>query len=300
MNTIIAIPFDENLADFIGKKGSESSMTFYNRKLPNNTIVGLMPASIEEKFHALPQSLLLADQILVSTASIDKIFGEVLIACALLNKKTIFTKDNDISKIISGITLENFTFADRENLLETITSFKQSENENKTVRVDVDRAFNVKGVGMVVLGVVTKGTLKVHDVLHHNSGKTATIRSIQSQDEDVKQADTGTRVGLAIKGMEESEFQKGDVLATSQIKSTKILELDIKKSSFVDETVEVGKMYSIAIGFSYAIVTVEKVDGNKVTVKLEKSIPAEQGDVVMLVRAIAPRMFAAGKITKSD
>jgi len=300
MNTIIAIPFDENLADFIGKKGSESSMTFYNRKLPNNTIVGLMPASIEEKFHALPQSLLIADQILVSTASIDKIFGEVLIACALLNKRTIFTKDSDISKIISGITLENFTFVDRENLLETITSFKQNENENKTVRVDVDRAFNVKGVGMVVLGVVTKGTLKVHDVLYHNSGKTATIRSIQSQDEDVKVADTGTRVGLAIKGMEESEFQKGDVLATSQIKSTKILELDLKKSSFVDETIEVGKMYSIAIGFSYAIITVEKVDGNKVTVKLEKSIPAEQGDVVMLVRAITPRMFAAGKITKSD
>jgi len=123
MNTIVAIPFDPELAEFIGKKGSENSITFYNRKIGNNTIVALMPSSIEEKFYALPQSLLIADQILISTKEIDKAFGEALIGCSLIEKKVIFTKDGDISKILAGISIANFTFADRDQVIGQITSF---------------------------------------------------------------------------------------------------------------------------------------------------------------------------------
>lgn len=300
MNTIVAVPFDETLAEFIGKKGSENSITFYNRKHDENVIVALMPSSIEEKFYALPQAMLMASQIIVSTRSIDKIFGEALIACALLNKRTIFTKENDISKILAGITLQNFSFADREQLLDSIFSFKPPENEKKITRIDVDKAFNVKGVGMVVLGVVTKGTVKVHDTLYHNSGKVITVRSIQSQDQDVKEAGIGTRVGLALKGIEEGDIQKGDTLATAQIKSAKTLEIALKKSGFVNELMEIGKMYSIAIGFSYVFATVEKIEGNNVTIRLEKSIPAEVDDDIMMVRTVEPRIFASGRVLRSE
>lgn len=300
MNTIVALPFDPSLAEYIGKKGSENSITFYNRKLNENVIVVLMPSSVEEKFYAVPQSFLMADQILVSTKAIDSLFGEVLISCALLNKRTIFTKDSDISKILSGITLENFVFAEKEQLLDTIVSFKPANTTNKSTRIDVDKAFNVKGVGTVVLGFVTKGTVKVHDTLYHNSGKTVTVRSIQSQDEDHKEASVGTRVGLALKGVDESDIEKGDVLSTSQIKSVKILELDIKKSNFVNEPIELGKMYSFAIGFSYVNATIEKIEGSKVKIKLEKSIPIEVGDTFMMVRAMTPRIFAAGKVLNTE
>jgi selenocysteine-specific translation elongation factor len=299
MNTIVSLPFDPALADFIGKKGSENSITFYNRKLGENVIVALMPSNVEEKFYALPQSMLIADQILVSTKEIDKLFGEVLIACALLNKRTIFTKDTDVSKILTGITLENLTFASESDLLETIVSFKH-DDANANVRVDVDKAFAVKGVGTVVLGVVVKGTVKVHDTLYHNSGKTITVRSIQSQDADIKEAAKGTRVGLAIKGLDETEMQKGDVLSANHIKATRVLELSVKTSSFANEPIEVGKMYSMAIGFSYVLATVEKVDGSKVTVKLEKGIPVDVDDAFIMVRTISPRIFAAGKILKKD
>ena len=299
MNTIVAIPFDDELAGFIGKKGSENSMTFYNRKINDDVIVGMMPSSIEEKFYALPQSLLIADQIAVSTKSIDKLFGEVLVACSLLGKKTIFTKDNDITKILSGITIEKMSFVESGEIVSAIIS-SEHEAQNEETRIDLDRAFNVKGVGTVFLGVVTKGTVKVHDTLYHNSGKVATIRSIQSQDQDVKEASKGTRVGLAIKGIDEADVQKGDVLSKRQIKSAKTLELEVKKSGFVSEPIEVGKMYSIAIGFSYSVATVEKVEGNAIVVRLEKSIPVEEKDQFMLVRALSPRIFASGSVTKAD
>ena len=180
MNTIVAIPFDDGLADFIGKKGSENSITFYNRRVNDDMIVGLMPTSLEEKFHALPQSLLMADQIVVSTKSLDRLFGEVLIGCALLNKRVIFTKDNDIARLISDITLSKVSFADRDGLLGAIIAPKPQDNEGDA-RIDLDKAFNVKGVGTVALGIVTKGEVKVHDTLYHNSGKAVAIRSIQSQ-----------------------------------------------------------------------------------------------------------------------
>jgi hypothetical protein len=55
-------------------------------------------------------------------------------------------------------------------------------------------------------------------------------------------------------------------------------------------------MYSIAIGFSYAVATVEKVDGNAVAVKLEKDIPVAINDRFMMVRAMSPRIFASGTV----
>ncbi|MGI0100434.1 MAG: EF-Tu/IF-2/RF-3 family GTPase [Candidatus Micrarchaeaceae archaeon] len=300
MNTIVAIPLDDGIADYIGKKGSENSITFYNRKLNDSVIVALMPSSIEEKFYALPQSLLMADQIVVSTRDVDRLFGEVLVACALLDKKVIFTKDSDISKMLSGTAIGDISFADRENILDMIVSLKKDANEGENARIDIDKAFNVKGVGTVVLGIVTKGTVRVHDVLYHSSGKPITVRSIQSQDEDIKEAGPGTRVGIAVKGMDESEIEKGDTLSSSAIKPSKTLEISIRGSSFANETIENGKMYSIAIGFSYAIATIEKVEGANATVKLEKAIPAEIGDTLMMARAAAPRIFASGKVLKAD
>ncbi len=296
MNTIIAIPFDEKLAEFIGKKGSENSITFYNRKVGNDVIVALMPSSIDEKFYALPQSMLIADQIVISTVSIDKLFGEALVASSLLDKPIIFTKDNDIANLLVTIKPSNFSFCEMEGIVGKILSKSESTAPSDNKRIDIDKAFNVKGIGTVVLGVVTKGTVKVHDTLYHNSGKQVMIRSIQSQDQDIKEAGIGTRVGLALKGIEEEDMGKGDILSNVQAKSGKHIEIDAKKSAFVNESIEIGKTYSLATGFSYSSVVVEEINGPKIKFKLEKVISAEIGDQLMLVRTIAPRIFASGKI----
>ena len=49
MNYIVSIPVNENLASFIGKKGSENGLVFYNRKLDENLIVAIMPANKERQ-----------------------------------------------------------------------------------------------------------------------------------------------------------------------------------------------------------------------------------------------------------
>ena len=296
MNTIVAVPFDERIAEHIGKKGSENSITFYNRKIDGNAVVVLMPSSLEEKFYALPQSLLMADQIIVSTRDIDKLFGEVLIACSLLEKRVIFTKDNDISKLITGISFKDVAFADYDNIFVALMPFMREESKGKQTRIDIDKAFGVKGVGTVALGIVTRGTLSVHDTLYHNSSKSIVVRSIQSLDEDIKEATTGTRVGVALKGIDDKDIKKGDVLSSIEIKPAKLLEISMKMSSFVIEALECGKSYGIAIGFTYTTATVESISDSKISIKLERAVPVEIGDTVMFVRTIAPRIFASGKV----
>src|SRR5438445_11956295 len=105
MHNTLAIPLDKSLADFIGKGTAEGSISFCNRKVNENVIVGLFPNSLADKFYTVGEVMLIADQILLSTANIDQTFGEILIACSLLDKHVIFTKDNDISKLLSSIKL---------------------------------------------------------------------------------------------------------------------------------------------------------------------------------------------------
>jgi selenocysteine-specific translation elongation factor len=64
--------------------------------------------------------------------------------------------------------------------------------------VPVDHAFNVKGVGVVVLGIVVYGAVQKHATLNVLARrKTAQVRSIQKHDEEFDVAWEGDRVGLA-------------------------------------------------------------------------------------------------------
>lgn len=295
MNTIIAVPLDVELAEFIGKRGSVNGLTFYNRKSGSDVIVALAPSSVDEKFYALPEALLMADQIVVSTKNLDKLFGEVLVACALLDKKVIFTRDNDIGQFLSGVSPTNFAYSEKESLLHDITSFEHPVQKGDT-RIDVDKSFNVKGVGTVVLGVVRRGVVHVHDTLHASSGKSTSVRSIQSQDQDIQEAGPGTRVGLALKNFDADGLSKGDTLSNPIIKRFKSATVKLKTSGFVSEKPDVGKRYGIATGFSYVEATVESINADEAKLKFEKPIALELDDEILVVRGTQPRVFASGRV----
>jgi len=79
MHFLVSIPLDKALADFVGKGTTEGSMTIGSRKVENDIITGLFPNLIAEKFYASAETMLLGDQIILSTQSVDQLFGEVLI-----------------------------------------------------------------------------------------------------------------------------------------------------------------------------------------------------------------------------
>ncbi len=295
-NHLIAIPVDTKFADLIGKKGSENSITFYNRKVGEDIVVGIAPSSLSEKFYALPETLLISEQIALSTANIDKAFGEVLIAVSLLSKRTLMTDENDVTQFVTGLKMTIPEITNKESVLEKIISYHQKSESPSEVRVDIDKAFPVKGVGTIVLGIVTKGTLKVHDKLYHGSGKEVVVRSIQAQDEDQQEAGKFVRVGIATKGIEYDEIEKGDILLSKPYKKSSKISGKLKISEFTKQKVEINDRYGFVSNFSYSEATVEKVEGEKAVLKFEKGLSLEIGDEFMLMRTHAPRIFASGII----
>jgi len=292
---IAALPNDFALAEELGKKGTTNGITFFNRKAEGKYITVLAPTSIEEKYYAIAQSIMLANVVVLSTARIDTIFGESLIAASLLSKPLLITDDTDASSLLKG--MRDYKIVSRSSVLSLLPGFAQSA-EGAT-KVEIDRAFPVKGVGDVLLGIVLSGEVKVHDTLMHTSGKQVAIRSIQAQDEDIESASKGVRVGLAIKGIGYEEFEKGDVLAEQQIKKIGEFEFDIAISDYAGIKVDElnGMRLLLVHNFSFAEAEISQT-GRGLFARLKKPIPLANGDQFLLIREKSPRIFAKGIVTK--
>ncbi len=219
-----------------------------------------------------------------------------MVAASLLDKHSIVLNENDVTKIVAGL-LKDYEVCGREDLLAKIVAHK--EQHEGELRIDIDKAFPVKGIGTVILGVVTRGKVKVHDSLYHSSGRQVMIKSIQSQDVDVQEAGYGTRVGLAVKGIEYEEIDKGDLLVPKQFQKAKGATVTLKTSSFANEKIEASKRYLLVSNFSHVVAKIDEVDGQNAKMSFEKPMSLLVGDSFLLVRDQSPRIFASGKISST-
>jgi selenocysteine-specific translation elongation factor len=127
-----------------------------------------------------------------------------------------------IEVIVKGTNLEKFEIINddpnliREKLLAEASQQKPTElpaGQKPTGIVPVDHAFNVKGVGVVILGIVVAGVIEKHASLNVLPvAKKAQVRSIQKHDEEFDVAGEGDRVGLALKNVEVKDLDRGAVL----------------------------------------------------------------------------------------
>jgi selenocysteine-specific translation elongation factor len=227
-NLTVAVLAPPDYSKDLGKKGTTSDITFYNLKKGEATVTFIEPTRYPEKLSSLFYTVSLSDRIILVVEEINAAFGEsvLMLQCAgkstgYLILKNYITRDQ-IAPLIKGTVLEHYEVLEedivglREKMLEI--SVKQTahqkahESTGKGV-VPVDAHFNVKGVGVVVLGSVAQGSIKKHDTLKVlPTAKTAQIRSIQKHDDDADSAVTGDRVGLALKNIESEDLDRGFVL----------------------------------------------------------------------------------------
>ena len=113
-----------------------------------------------------------------------------------------------VKNTFKGVSISSFPIEER-NSKSSILSLSQIQDretwpKNSTL-IYIDRAFNVKGVGLVVLGFVLSGKVSIHDKLRMipgTPGKFAEVKGIQVNDEDQESTERGIRVGLSLKGVE--------------------------------------------------------------------------------------------------
>ena len=183
------------------------------------------PTKYPERLAPLFYACSMADCVLVVVDEVNAQFGEcVLMLDAAGLKEGYFVLHNfipqeKVAPLIKGTALEGYGFLEEDMV--ALREFFLEKAENKPSpssgavcgSVPIDHHFAVKGVGTVVLGYVAQGTIHRHDTLHALPGKKdALIRSIQKHDDDFDVATTGDRVGLALKGIDSEELDRGFVL----------------------------------------------------------------------------------------
>lgn len=227
-NLTVAVLAPPGYADPLGKKGTTSDITFYNLKKGDATVTFIEPTRYPEKLSSLFYTVSLADRVILVVQEINAAFGEtvLMLQCAGRDKGYLIFNNylsmDQIAPLVKDTVIEHYEVIEedmiglRENLLATAAKMtahsKEKEGGGNGV-IPVDHHFNVKGVGVVVLGCVAHGTIRKHDTLKVlPTTKTAQVRSIQKHDDDAESAVTGDRVGLALKNIEAEDLDRGYVL----------------------------------------------------------------------------------------
>jgi len=121
----------------------------------------------------------------------------------------------------------------KKNLLRAAKTQKQ-QLATGGFRLSIDRSFNVNGVGLVVTGTASAGTVNKGDHLQLLPGaQTVRVRHLRANNQDVHQAVVGQRVALGISGkVSLKHIQRGDwLVAPDGLETSARLDVSVSLSN---------------------------------------------------------------------
>jgi selenocysteine-specific elongation factor len=131
---------------------------------------------------------------------------------------------------VSGVTGEGVN-----ELLVTLDELAaRSENERSgahlgdLARLPVDRAFVLKGIGLVVTGTLWSGEIRPGDTLYTSADLRPRVRGVQNHGRPAEVARAGARTALDLVGIESTELEPGDVLLSSPVPMTRAIDARIQ------------------------------------------------------------------------
>ncbi|MCX6777955.1 MAG: EF-Tu/IF-2/RF-3 family GTPase [Candidatus Micrarchaeota archaeon] len=296
---VAVIDLRNETAGMLAKKGTAADYIIYNRKTDDSVLCLYEPSLYPDKLASLLHCLNSSDIALLVFDGVGREIGECIVALDSLGMNGIFVlRDGtraELAAISKGTIIEKYGECeyDAGALLQRLDSISPQRDNAGPLRIPVDSAFSVKSVGLVVLGIVKSGTVKVHDVLKaFPTRKEATVRSIQVQDKDVQEAGAGDRAGLCLKGVELEDVERGTELTNGEgfvfeVTSELACELDITR--FQKAGISGSEDVFVSYGMQYAAgkVSGEVTPGSKGSVKISfvKPFSYRKGDPALLVGA---------------
>lgn len=293
----------QGIASEFGKKGTESDLTLYDRKESDIIKTWVIPNGFPEKIQPLFQAINLAEYVIFHVDKLDKFTGEQIIALDSLKKEkgilshTFDVDESKLNMMIKGTVVENYTRVEQDKIKEEMNTLEPITNDNPAELL-IDHCFDVKGVGTVILGKVTNGTIKQYDNLKlypHNID--VLIKSIQMHDDPVSESVCPARVGLAVKGAKPDEVGRGDVISVEDAVEIKTeIELDFEKSPFYKSEIAKNQGCLVNIGLQTKAAKFSSITPLKLI--FEKPIVCKKNDIAVILKpeSTTIRILGSGKI----
>ena len=293
----------QETASEFGKKGTESDLTLYDRKESDIIKTWVIPNGFPEKIQPLFQAINLAEYVIFHVDKLDKFTGEQIIALDSLKKEkgilshTFDVDESKLNLMIKGTVVENYTRVEQDKIKEEMNTLESITNDNPAELL-IDHCFDVKGVGTVILGKVTNGTIKQYDNLKlypHNID--VLIKSIQMHDDPVTESICPARVGLAVKGAKPDEVGRGDVISVENAVDIKTeIELDFEKSPFYKNEISENQGCLVSIGLQIKAAKFSSISPLKLI--FEKPIVCKKDEIAVILKpeSTTIRILGSGKI----
>ncbi len=103
-------------------------------------------------------------------------------------------------------------------LLETLDTLKEPEKPtNLPLRLPIQDVYNITGIGVVPVGRVETGVMKVNDKVvfvpgREGKGVTGEVKTIEMHHEQLQKAEPGDNIGFNVRGIGKKDIARGDVL----------------------------------------------------------------------------------------
>lgn len=315
LNVIVA--GSKDFAGNVGKKGTVTDMTFYEIKKGTDSITLIEPSKYPEKLSSLFYSVAMAEYAILVVENIDSYLGEtiVMIDALGIDKGWIVLRNyiqiEQLQPLIADTSLASYELIEddaiktREMLLALACETKKVAGDGTCGSCPVDSHFNVKGVGTVVLGSVIDGYFRKHDkmkVLPLN--REIVLKSIQKHDVDADDGIKGDHVGLALRGIESDELDRGYVLTTDpSVKMIRKVEGQAQLIKYWRNPIKDGMVMHLGHWMQMVPCRVQSVsdDGDfhtpQLSLELESDLIHKPGDKALMMYLEGGKLRVVGSIT---
>jgi selenocysteine-specific translation elongation factor len=311
---IVSLLGDRELGRSLGKPTTRSDLTLYDAIEGDKAITYVEPTHFPEKLFPLLAALAMGSHSIFSIQSLTRDIGETALAIAMSGTRhgALVLGSGvglpEVSPVLreAGVPPWPAWPADPLRIRQEVASWPPSAgvwHDTGPVRIPVDHAFPVRGVGTVVLGIVRGSSVRAHDRLRlYPTELKVEIRSLQVHDEDQSEVPPGHRVGAALKGVESTQIERGYVLAPEgalECRSQVALE-NFARCPFFRSPLGVGSRVHVASGLQIVPARLTRCEGTRWEVQTDRPLAFQPGDRGLLAElsggGSGPRLVGSGTL----
>lgn len=241
----------------------------------------------------------------------------VLTKCDRVTPERIAEARREIAALVGGTFLKDAPVlqtsiddpasvaAVRDHLVAVAESTPAEAASDKPFRLAVDRAFNLKGTGLVCTGTVSSGSVAAGETLYvYPGGQPARLRGLRVQNRMAPSARGGDRAALNLTGVDADSLSRGCWLTSRPEPGHRSLVVDLRLLPDLPHPVRHLSAVHVYLATSHSTARIAPFDGRpldpgttaRVELLLDTPLPGKRGDRVLVRDHALSRTLGGGEV----